>query len=293
MVLKGSVTPVVLREGIRSDFGEGESHQSGPAVLLALLRHFYPTNAEALMLRSVLDFFSFTPVQGESLQSLFQRFDIVLERANKVSQLGLSYQFRTWMLLSLLRLHPKRWAEILKECGRKLPTTQAEYNQVKSILDRDSAIESTVRNLQKGGHGPGTYYTFDGDPQPLYMTLIGGGCPKEGVRERDEVDIYEVEGEESGGESEWETDDETWEKEQFQDVWHAEDLEEEAERGRDPTYLAETYWTARKADRKYRAAKGMFGPKKNFQNGTPALEPHGRGQKNPRDPIRREARAST
>ncbi len=201
MVLKKAVSPQVLRDGMIADFGEGEMHQPGPRVLLTLLRHFYPTNQEAQMLRAVLDFFSFTPVQGESLQSLFQRFDIVLERANKVSELGLSYQFRTWMLLSLLRLHPKRWAEILKECGRRLPKTQEEYNQVKSILDRDSAIESTVRNLQKGSQGSGTFFSFDGDPQPLYMTLIGGGVPNESVKPgRDEVDIYEVESDDSGGE---------------------------------------------------------------------------------------------
>ena len=44
MVLKKTVTPQVLRDGMRADFGEGEMHQSGPRVLLRLLRHFYPTN---------------------------------------------------------------------------------------------------------------------------------------------------------------------------------------------------------------------------------------------------------
>ncbi len=168
----------------------------------------------------------------------------------------------------------------------KTPNHTGGVQQVKNILDRDSAIESTVRNLQRGGSGPGTHYKFNGEPQPLYMTLIGGGHT-EGVR--DETEIYEVE-EDPGGESDWETDDETWEKEQFQDNWLPGDLRDEAEKGKNPTYLAETYWTARKADRKYRAAKGMFGPKKNFQNGKPALEPHGRGQRKPRDPIRREGK---
>ena len=293
MVLQ-CITPQVLRDGMRVDFGEGEAHASGPAVLIKVLKHYYPTNTEALMLRAVLDFFSFTPVQGESLQSLFQRFDIVLERANKVSELGLSYQFRTWMLLSLLRLHPKRWAEILKECGRRLPKTQEEYNQVKSILDRDSAIESTVRNLQKGSQGgSGTFFSFDGDPQPLYMTLIGGGVPNEGVKPgRDEVDIYEVESDDSGGESEWETDDETWEKEQFQDNWLPGDLQDEARRGRDSTYLAETYWAARKAERKYRAAKGRFGPKRSFRKGgRSSSRPRSfRGRSRTRGPMRRKGK---
>ena len=98
-----------------------------------------------------MEFFAFTPSVHEEIRSLFLRFDMMLDKANSIANLGISFQFRTWMLLSLLRLLPKKWSELLKECGRRLPRDEPEYQLVKSVLIREKAIEDNVKVLHRSG----------------------------------------------------------------------------------------------------------------------------------------------
>ena len=62
------------------------------------------------MLRAGLEFFSFTPRLDEVMEALFLRFDTMLEKANRDTELGMSFAFRSWMLLSLLQKPAKKWS---------------------------------------------------------------------------------------------------------------------------------------------------------------------------------------
>ena len=139
------------------------------------------------MLRAGLDFFGFTPSREEELRSMFLRFDLMLSRANTATELGISYPFRAWMVLSLLRLPPKRWAEILKECGRRLPRNEAEYTAMKTNLLRDRSIEDNVQVLHRSQHGSahaGLYFAEGGiQPLPLYLALANGGGDVDSFRD--------------------------------------------------------------------------------------------------------------
>ena len=111
---------------------------------------------------------------------------------------------------------------------------------------------------------------------PLYMTLVGGGAPpppshrstcarEAKPQQNGGRGTYQVAEQVSDSDS-WETDDEVWEAEGYQDPWTKADLREEKRKAdADPGYLTDVYWTARTAERRYRAATGRFAPKKTFR----------------------------
>lgn len=73
----------------------------------------FPAHEEARMLRTGLDFFKFVPGREERPEEWFNRFDEMLDEANRVAHLGLSIAFQSWMLLSLLQLSLKKSSELL------------------------------------------------------------------------------------------------------------------------------------------------------------------------------------
>ena len=99
------ISEELLAFGAAMDLGDGlgEVQRSGPRLLFHALARKFPDNTEALMLRAGLEFFSFTPAPHETTQLVFLRFDTMLERANSLADLEISYPFRSWMLLALLR----------------------------------------------------------------------------------------------------------------------------------------------------------------------------------------------
>ena len=104
------ITDELLIHGGVADFddGNGQAHRTGPQLLFHALKQKFPENLEANMLRAGLEFFSFTPRAGETCELVFLRFDTMLERANTLAELGISFPFRAWMLLALLRLPRKK-----------------------------------------------------------------------------------------------------------------------------------------------------------------------------------------
>ena len=115
-------------------------HYTGPALIRGILQHKFPDNNEAIMLRTGIEFFSFAPRPGETLEVLFARFDEMLATASETAELRFSWQFRSWMLLSILRLTTKTWMDLLKEIGHRMPKGEEEYNGVKVILLRGRSL---------------------------------------------------------------------------------------------------------------------------------------------------------
>ena len=293
--------PVRLLElGGDADFGDGHGvvHHSGVEYIMRALQEAFPVNREALMLRSGIEFFSFCPRRDELLQPLFLRFDSMLNKANDLAQLGISTQFKTWMLFSLLRLSPRRWADLLKDMSHRFPRNEQEYALVKETILREKALEENVSMLQGSGGRPGseshgaTYAAFGGEePLPLYLALGAcGGRPPDsfgGGRSSDKnerilgnfgadpngdrdvsamITIYDL-GECADDASEgWSTDDSFWAREEEDDPYPPERLAaERAAAAADPLYCSQLFWAARSAERKFRAASGNFGPRRKFK----------------------------
>ena len=64
-------------------------------------------------------------------------------------------------------------------------------------------------------------------------------------------------------ESSWSTDSEYWARENLEDPWPEEKLQAERQSAEaDPLYMAHVFWTKRVADRRWRAAKGRFHPRR-------------------------------
>ena len=274
----------VLVSGGSADIGDGlgEQPRSGSDLLFIALQRKFPDNSEAAMLRAGLEFFSFTPRPGEQVQIIFLRFDQMLERANQLADLDISFPFRAWMLLALMRLPPRKWAEYLKDMGHRFPKTHGEYLLMQQAIIRERTLEQQVGTLggERAGRAPfgaaaGSYLQEgSSDPWPLYLCLgspaganntqssyITGPC--QGDRPSS-VTIYEVTGIDDPDSSS-DTDEDQWSEENAGDPYDAERLAaEQAAAKQDRNYLAQLYWAQRVGQRRYRAAKGKFGPKRSF-----------------------------
>ena len=136
----------LLDSGAVVDLGDGLGaiNRSGVKILFSMLYRKFPDNVEVLMLRSGLEFFGFTPAPGETVSIIFLRFDHMLDRANELVELGISFQFRSWMLLALLRLNPKQWSEYLKDMGHRFPRDESEYRALQAHIVREKTLETQV-----------------------------------------------------------------------------------------------------------------------------------------------------
>ena len=117
------IDDTLLAHGDNMDLGDGEGlkYRTGPRLLFIALESKFPDNLEANMLRAGLDFFAFCPRRDETVQLIFLRFDSMLDRANELADLDISFPFRTWMLLSRLRLPPNTWSDNSKSMGPLCP----------------------------------------------------------------------------------------------------------------------------------------------------------------------------
>jgi len=279
----------ILAHGAVADLGDGYGSilHTGPKLLFHALGRKFPDNNEALMLRAGLEFFAFTPRSDESVQLVFLRFDTMLEKANALANLDISYPLRAWMVLALLRLPPKKWSEYLKDMGHRFPKTPDEYRTMQEAIIRERTLENQVGVLSsgsigsQGGGGRGTYMTA-GEPvgsqaaiMPLYLclgnpaatatpsTYLGYPADKNHMNGENTVTLLSLDNIDDS-DSEYSSD-ETWLAEDGEDPYDGERLEAELAYAKsDPMYLAELYWAKRLATRRYRAAKGKCGPRKRF-----------------------------
>jgi hypothetical protein len=171
----------LLASGSIVDFGDGKGlvHRTGVELVFRAIFLRFPTDKEALMLRVGIEFFNFTPRRDELLPAIFLRFDVMLDRANTLAELGISFPFRSWMLLSLLRLPGKKWAEYLKDMGHKFPRTQEQYQLMQSEIVRERTLIENVHNLHEtpkpaGNAHAGLYFSDNSlNPIPLFLALGG------------------------------------------------------------------------------------------------------------------------
>ena len=268
--------------------GAGPVFFTGMQVLFINLQKMFPENLEANMLRASLEFFNFTPRPGEPLAQVFLRFDTMLGKANVEAKLEINIQFRSFMLLSLLRLPAKKWVEYLKEMGHRLPGTQQEYNTMKAFIIRERQLAAEVAPLQMSSGHPGSsgsgHYSVEQDDNPLPLFQCLGGVSAESLMypvthgnppgstdptlrpamefgDDGSIQVFNVDGFHDP-DSDSDTDDDDWDEENLKDPYSAERLRSEEQQGADPAYLAELYWAARVATWRYRAAAGKFRPRR-------------------------------
>ena len=101
----------------------------------------------------------------------------MLDKANQLANWNISYPFRAWMVLVLLRLPPRKWAEHLKEMGHRFPNTADEYRRMQEGIVREKTLETEVGTL--GGPGRSNHQAHfvglgcvDADALPLYLCLV-------------------------------------------------------------------------------------------------------------------------
>ena len=162
--------------------GRGDVHRSGPTLLFHVRERKLPENQEAAMFRAGLEFFAFTPRRDETDQIVIMRFDSMLTKANDLAELAISFPFRSWMLLSLMRLPAKKWSEYLKEMSHRFPRDADEYRLMQDSIVREKMLEAQVgmMHLDRSSHttSPSAgIYMIDAVPEPVPLYLcLGSPC---------------------------------------------------------------------------------------------------------------------
>ena len=104
-------------------------------------------NLEARMLQAGLEFFSFCPRPGEIWEVLLLRFNTMLHKADSIAELQISWPFKSWMLLSLLRLPSRKWTELLKEMNHHFPRNEEQYQELQQMILREKTLETDTLHL--------------------------------------------------------------------------------------------------------------------------------------------------
>lgn len=148
--------------------------------MLRVFEDHFPVHQEVRLLRIGLDFFHVTPRKDERCEVWFQRFDDQFEVANRVVGLGLNVTFQSWMVVSLLGLSLRKWSDLLKDLGHRLPANRAEDRSMQGAILRECILEDSVFNLRGQARlpngGRASFLVEEDDPRPLYMCLgdLGG-----------------------------------------------------------------------------------------------------------------------
>lgn len=225
-------------------------------------------------MRIGLDSFKSTPRRDERPEVWFQRFDSMLDDANQTAGLSLNITFQSWMLLFLLQLTPRKWSDLLKVIGHRLPNSMAEYVKLQQDMLREKVLENSVFNLRGGGgqrDNPGARrYLVDSEEvglRPLYVCLGDpGGCeqavqalaPSTGIG-MDLVDVYDGQllfDEDCVSDSDSDVDSERREHESRHGLISLSEICELQHST--PDQVVVIYWTMREAVRRYKAATGRF-----------------------------------
>ena len=239
------------------------------------------------MLRIGLDFFKFAPRREERPEEWFQRFDTMLDEANRISNLGLSVTFQSWMLLSLLQLPPRKWSDLLQDLGHTLPVDRDEYIALQAAILRERTFESSAVEIRGQARnipgGSGRCFTAEeAEPRPAFLCLgdpgdelgvvVGKGVNSDvdvvsglstcAASDLGTVDVYDghylVDGEDS--DSDISSTDSQWDYENEGDPLSASDLQ--MLRSKSPVEKQQLYWAMRKAVRRYRASIGKLRPRR-------------------------------
>ena len=130
---------------------ESGRHWIGLGIICRALEKTFPTNTEAATLRSGLECFKFTRGQGYILGVLCSRFVLRLSSAKNIAKMDFSYEFRTWVHLSGLRLSPTTWRTIVKDIGHRMAADEDKFFEVRQALIRERVLGNQVFDLIRDG----------------------------------------------------------------------------------------------------------------------------------------------
>eukprot|EP00971_Amphidinium_carterae_P212838 4224233-Amphidinium_carterae.1 len=108
------------------------------------------------------------PRRGEQLDALLLRFETLLQRADQHANLQISWSFKSWILLSVLRLPSKRWMDILEKLGHTFPQNEAAYRHLEQLLIRENVLDSTLRELSHVRGFSSNNNSYNSDTQQRY-----------------------------------------------------------------------------------------------------------------------------
>ena len=170
--------PEVLRDG-HVDPQTGQQ-LTGLMVLVQHLARRYAPMEQETSTKAISELLNFCRMQGETIDELLVRFDILRNRAIVRGGLGINVQGLSWMLLRAMQIGPEEWDKFLHFNGGQLPHDQATMNQLVERLRRFGHLQEGAmkHGTRQGGTGdPGNYFfpVFTEHPGP--SACAGGGMP--------------------------------------------------------------------------------------------------------------------
>ena len=157
------IPPQHLRDGVQDP---QQGHIPGLMLLARALTDRYGPLESEVATRAISELVTFTRMQGESVDALLVRFEVLRVRAQQRGGLGINAQGLSWMLLNALRLPPEMWDRLLLANQGILPQDE---QQLAALCNR---IRRTGHLLEGGYHRhPGQGATGD----PGHFATAGNG----------------------------------------------------------------------------------------------------------------------
>ena len=170
--------PEVLRDG-HVDPQTGQQ-LTGLMVLVQHLARRYAPMEQETSTKAISELLNFCRMQGETIDELLVRFDILRNRAIVRGGLGINVQGLSWMLLRAMQIGPEEWDKFLHFNGGQLPHDQATMNQLVERLRRFGHLQEGAmkHGTRQGGTGdPGNYFSPVFTEHPGPSACAGGGMP--------------------------------------------------------------------------------------------------------------------
>ena len=119
---------VLAREIPSNILRDGEGDDLGLDFLIRALTKRWGPRAETNQLELLDAYEHFRPLQGESIEDVMTRFEIVHQRATDEAGLTASNASKAQTIFKMFRIPADQWALLLAPCAGQLPTATAQFN---------------------------------------------------------------------------------------------------------------------------------------------------------------------
>ena len=118
----------------------GLRHISGCEFILRQLQRRFAPLAEEVQISCCNDLFKFQRWQGETIDEVISRFEMVMNRCENVGQVMLNEVIKAWMLLHIAGIPKDKWPIILAPTLGSLPNNPQQYNVMVQYIRRNGHL---------------------------------------------------------------------------------------------------------------------------------------------------------
>jgi len=153
--LANAISLDVLIHGENADWNDGQGlcHHAGLHVLIRRLAERFGELEIETVIRTLIEFFSFSRKPGEDIDTAITRFDILFTNANDHAHMSVSPTILAFIMLRAFHVAPSRWPALFMPWGGNFPINDDQVRALKTGLRQQGHM------LENHPSGLGTQFT--------------------------------------------------------------------------------------------------------------------------------------